>query len=499
MGTDRSERVCDIYLITMLLVFPLFFGFSGYSQITISKYVLLLTATGLWLGALGVLALRRQLGPMKRCPAQAAALAMALIAVLSWLFSGDMATSFLGAGRFDGLLSTLVYLLIFLGVSAFARPKALHLRAFALAAALMLCVALLQLAGRNPLRLYPRDLGFYDNGIRYSGVYLATVGNTNLLDAILCLALPAFLALYVCGIDWFPMVPAALAVPVLQKAGGDGLKLACALTALVFPPLLCTDLSRVRRALRALAWLLLFAGLGALWQPDADAALRFAFSGRAAALLLAAAAAAGLSLCPLPASFAPGTRALRRFFALCAGAAALLGLLWLLLAPHTGTLYEIAQTLRGQAEESFGSSRIRIWRACLALVPQRPLLGCGPGMLAAKLDVQFARYVPETGQTLRSFADNAHNVYLGTLVNTGVFGLAAHLAVLGLAAAQAVKKRDDPLAAPLAVGLLCAAIHAFFGLGLSLSEPLFWLALGMLCACASREKTPPVPPEEETV
>ena len=487
MGTDRTERVCDLYIITMLLVFPLFFGFSGYSQITISKYVLLLTATGLWLGALGVMALRRRIAPMRRCPAQAAALALALAAILSWLFSGDMATSFLGAGRFDGLFSTLVYLLIFLGVSAYSRPKALHLRAFALAAALMLCVALLQLAGRNPLHLYPRDLGYYDHGIRYSGVYLGTVGNTNLLDAILCLALPVFLAEYVCGIDWFPMVPAVLAVPVLWKAGGDGLKLACALTALAFPPLLCTELSRVRRALRALAWLLAAAAFACFWQPDAHAALRFAFSGRALALLLAGIAAAGLSLCPLPARFAPGKRTLRRFFAACSGAAAALGLLWLLLVPQSGTLYEIAQTLRGQAEEGFGSSRIRIWRACLALVPERPILGHGPGMLAAKLDVQFARYVPETGQTLRSFADNAHNVYLGTLVNTGVLGLAAHLSVLGLAAAEAVKRRDDPLAAPLAIGLFCGAVHAFFGLGLSLSEPLFWLVLGMLCACGRAE------------
>ncbi len=109
-------------------------------------------------------------------------------------------------------------------------------------------------------------------------------------------------------------------------------------------------------------------------------------------------------------------------------------------------------------------------------------------MLAAHLDIEFSRFVPETGETLRSYADNAHNVYLGALVNTGLLGLAAHLATLGYAAAEAVRRRSDPLRLSLALGLLCAALHAFFGLGLCLSEPLFWLALGMLCAQPHRRE-----------
>ena len=47
-----TERITDVYLITMLLLFPLFFGFSGYTEITASKFVFLLAATGLWLAAL---------------------------------------------------------------------------------------------------------------------------------------------------------------------------------------------------------------------------------------------------------------------------------------------------------------------------------------------------------------------------------------------------------------------------------------------------------------
>ena len=491
METRYAERITDVYIITMLLLFPLFFGFSGYSEITLSKYVFFLAATGLWLAGLAVAALLHRTEKPALCPSQVAALALALIALLSFACCGDPARSFLGAGRYDGLLSTLAYVLVFLGVSAFGRRKALHFRAFALSVSLLALVALPQLAGFNPLHLYPRDLGYFDAGIRYSGVYLSTVGNTNILDAILCLALPLFFALYVCEVDWFPLVPAVLAVPVLWKAGGDGLKLAMLCAALALPPLLFTSLRRVRRALRALAWLLAAAALAAFWLPEPGAPLCFVPASLPALLLAAGVLCAALSVCPLPARFAPSARTLRRFFLILSGAAALLGLAAMRFLPWSGgTLYELQQILRGHVEDSFGSSRIRIWRGCLALVPERPLLGCGPGMLASRLEIEFFRYVPETGETLQAYADNAHCVYLAALVNTGALGLAAHLATLGLSLRDGLRRRQDGLCFPLIAGLLCAAVHACFGLGLCLSEPLFWLALGLLCAVPQDKATP---------
>ena len=186
---DRlTERITDVYLITMLLVFPLFFGFSGYAEITLSKYIFFLAATGLWLVALLVAAALRQLRLPSRSPVLIAAGVSAGIFLLSWLFSGDLWRSLVGAGRYDGLLTSLAYLLCFAGVCAFSRPKLLHVRAFALAVSLCLLVSLFQLTGGNPLRLYPRELTFFDHGIRYSGVYLGTIGNTNILESLIKLS-----------------------------------------------------------------------------------------------------------------------------------------------------------------------------------------------------------------------------------------------------------------------------------------------------------------------
>lgn len=56
----------------------------------------------------------------------------------------------------------------------------------------MLSAALWQLAGGNPLGLYPKGLAYSDAGTAYSGAYLGTIGNTDLLAAVMCVAVPAF-------------------------------------------------------------------------------------------------------------------------------------------------------------------------------------------------------------------------------------------------------------------------------------------------------------------
>lgn len=420
-GTGLRELVSDLYLITLLLVFPLFPGFSGYTNITLSKYVFLLAAAGTYFVSLVLVSvLRPEKLPRPGAP-QWAALAFLAAALLSWLCSPWRAESFLGAGRYDGLLSLAVYALSFLAVSLFTRPKPLHFLALGAAVTLCCVVALLQLAGRNPLGLFPGDLTYYDSGVRYSGAYLGTIGNTNILDAVLCLAVPLFAvaAARVRALRCLAL-PLALALAVLALAGGDGayFALACTgLAALVFLP------HTARGRLRGLC----------------------------AVLALAAAAICAVRLWP----------------------------------GESGTLYELRCVLRGELRDSFGSSRVLIWRECLALVPARPLLGGGPGTLPLRLDLRFSRTVESTGKLLSTYVDNAHSLYLGYLTNLGAAGLAAYLALLAAAAASAWKRRG-PLSDALALGVFCAAVHGFFGLGLVLSEPVFWAALGLLCTVKCR-------------
>lgn len=481
----ERERITDVYLAVMLFAFPLFYGFEGYANITFSKYLFLLSATGLWLAALLITTPgKRRCRGARPGFAQYAALAFLGVSALSWLRSPWRAESLIGAGRYDGLLITLCYVLIFLGVSLYARPKLLHAGAFAGGIGLCCVVGVLQLFGADPLGLFPAGYGYYDAGILYSGAYLGTIGNTNILDAALCTALPLFAGLYIClgGKSALFLLPLAPGCFVLARTGGSGAALAFAVCALAAAPLLLTSLPRLRRGLRCASLILAALAAALAYCPDyRNQVLTPRFSLSPAALAAGAAACAALALSLLrPRGFAPSRRALLRFFLALDASLAAGGFLLLYFGPwEDGALYEIGRVLHGEFSDEFGSSRLRIWRETLALVPERPLLGGGPGTLAARLEIEFSRYVPETGATLTSFVDNAHCIYLGYLVNCGILGLLAYLALLLCAA---LKARRAPMTAPFALGALCAAVHGLFGLGLFLSEPFFWIMLGLICS-----------------
>lgn len=157
---------------------------------------------------------------------------------------------------------------------------------------------------------------------------------------------------------------------------------------------------------------------------------------------------------------------------------------------RSGTVYELSRILRGDFSPGFGSSRLGIWKETLALVPERPLLGGGPGTLALRVDIRFSRFVPETGQTLSTYVDNAHNEYLGFLADLGIPGLALYLGAMGrhlfLLPAVAGPR------VPWGCALVCYWIQAFFGLGLCLTAPLLWLSWGLFLSGGRQE--PAIPP-----
>lgn len=128
-------------------------------------------------------------------------------------------------------------------------------------------------------------------------------------------------------------------------------------------------------------------------------------------------------------------------------------------------------------------SRLAAWRTGLEGVLERPLLGWGPG----NFGTVFGRHASGYGAVIEPH-DQAHNQIVETAVTTGAAGLAAYLALWGLAfvvvlrAARSTRGRDRALAlfvsAALAAGLLCSqflfntagsALQAMLLLGFAIS------------------------------
>lgn len=485
---DRPLRlarlITDKYILLMLLVFPLFTGFEGYRRITASKFIFFAAATALWLLCLAACAAGgRRAWRCFLSPALGGILAFLLAACLSALFSPYGVKVLLGAGRFGGLLTLLLYGCAAIGVAKLASPRYSYVICLALSVTGCCVPAVLQLLGQNPLRLFPSGLSYYDAHILYDGEFLGTIGNVDLLSAFLCLALPLFLSTYISagGSTVWLLLPCGLGFFVLAVSRVSGGAVALLAVSAVMAPLLAAEQRRFSRTLFALSILAaaLSAALAFHAEYDgrsAEISLRF---GRAPLLMLGAAAllAPAAFLAGKARAF-PSPSKLRRAILI---AELLALLLFLGLVYHRpwgdGTVYELSRVLHGEIRDSFGSSRIRIWKAVLALVPERPLLGGGPDTLALRLNVVFSRLVPETGRTLTVSVDNAHCEYLGILADLGILGLLSYLAAM----AASVFSRDRWRAknAPLGLGLLCYWVQSLFGLGLCLVAPVMWIFWGL--------------------
>ena len=484
-----SRWITDKYICIMLLLFPLFTGFDGYSALTASKYIFFATVTGLWLASLLVLHIK---GGFHLCKPHFSAVpvllgAFFLLCCLSAALSPYGTRVLLGSGRYDGLVTWLLYCGIFFGCYCFAKPRRLYFYILCLSCFLCSLTALLQLLGFNPLWLFPSNYTYYDGGVKYMGEFLGTIGNAGIFSGFACLVMPLLSGAYIL---WrrrpYVFLPClALTGFCIFVSDVSAGKLALAVTGFLSLPLLITSGGKLRRLLELSALFCLTIFLALSFKGEAalcSVLLRFAPGTRAFAAMGAFVLFFLLRLLTGRCSFKK--KALRTFFVvlclLTAAAALFTVYFW---KGQSGTIYELSRVLHGDFEDSFGSSRILIWKNTLSLVPEHLLFGGGPDSLALRLDVSFSRLVPETGKTLSCFVDNAHNEYLGILVNTGLLSLLSFVFAQAACLVSVLRRKSgSKLCLPLLCGFVCYWIQAFFGLGLFIAAPFVWIFWALLAA-----------------
>lgn len=420
------ELLAALYAYLLLALFPLFF-WGDYTNLTGAKFgffVFICADCGLalllalvWTRRFRPLSLWPQLGWPERL--------LVLFLLLAWvsaLFSAYGRATLLGLGRYDGLLTLALLVLSALMV---ARLGSWRQGLLSVACGVILLLALIafwQLAGGNPLGLYPDGYNYYDGGLRYTGFFLATIGNVDMLSTGLCLLLPLPLTLawqQQGWRRWLALLAAAagLALMLTMRVSSGLLALGVVL------PLIILFLlpHRCRRPALLLLLLLTLALLAAVY---------------------------------------------------CWGGSA------------PGTVGELHQLLHGQVRDEFGSSRVLIWREAWSQVADLPLLGSGPGTKSAHFTTVFSRYVPESGITLRAAVDSSHSEYLDYLLELGWGGLTLYLAALITTAGRALRLawNGDRVALALGASVTCYCVQAVFNFSVIVISPLFWLLWGLLLA-----------------
>ena len=431
----------ELYLALMFSVFLLFPGFGGYRTITEDKFFLLCILSGGYIGLSLLLTLELWLVGGKKTASLPALvqksgwLPRLMLAYLLWAgiataCSVSPLQSLWGGSRREGLVSLFLYVGAFFLVCLNTRASKRHLWLFGCGISLCCVVALIQLAGYNPFGLYPEGMTYYDGNILYSGEFLGTVGNAGLLTAVLCIAVPVF---------WTALV---------RTKGRDRLLLLIPLTL----------------------------SLVVLFGSRVEAGIVGVIGG---------------ALLTVPV-IAP-QKTLRNKLALLSIAVILMGLAAVyFLGEHLpGFLYEANRLLHGQAEDTFGSGRIYIWRSVIPLIGERPLFGGGPETLGLRGNIVFERFHEELGILLRSQVDTAHNEYLNVAVELGLPALVFYLGGLLFGAVCWIRTAPySDAAAICGAGVMGYCVQSFFGISSVVSAPFFWITLGLLAAEFLPKETP---------
>ena len=420
-----ARWVTDKFILVMLGVFPLYVGFRihAYTAVTASKYRFFTVAAGVWFAVIAVLLviglIRGERYRPRPRPAHFALALFLLIGAVSAAFSEYGDICLIGADRYDGYLTTVLYGAIFFGVSFLAVPRRRYVWALAFSCTVCCVIALLQLGGMDPFRLYPEGLNYYDKYEAMNAPFLGTIGNTGLVAAYLCLAAPllaVFSVLSDKSADTWLLLPGALALGVLMLCDIDAGVVAAVVCVLVTVPMVI----RRRRPAR-----------------------------------IAAGISGGVTLAGLAAAyFWPGT---------------------------SGTLWELSQVLHGNLSDEFGSHRGQIWKQCWQLFLEKPWLGGGPGTNSERIDIRWSRYIEALGRERIVVVGNAHNVYLGYLMSIGVFGGAAYMGgALCSLFTWFRRRRVGALFPALGSAFLCYMVQEFFGIGLCLTTPMLWVVWALL-------------------
>lgn len=474
-ASDKRCVITNFYILLMLFLFPLYTGFSGYTDITFSKYTFFVGATALWSAGLLALCIIKRDMPKIPKTALIPGLAFVLSALLSFLLSDYKAQALIGAGRYDGLVTLVLYAAIFLGISAFGQVRREYIYAFSAGASICCIIAVFQIFRIDLLSLFPQETTYYDANIRYTGEFLGTIGNTNLMSAMLCLAIPSSFVYPVIStkkLDCLLYIPLFLCVFTLTFSGVSGGAVALLVCAVLAAPIILSSVKRLIWALVPGAVSLLAIAIAVFVKSGGYYLVIFSCCALAIALLV---------FYKFNGINSVESKNLRKVIACIIIVCALAALVYVYFTPpDSGTIYELSQVLHGNISDKFGSSRIEIWRKSLALVPEHAVFGSGPDTLALRLNLTFTRYDEATGKTFSTFVDNAHNEYLGYLVNLGIAGLGCYLAILFSALNVSRKNSLSGLLPVLSAAVLCYCVQSFFGLGLCIVAPLVWIFLGLI-------------------
>ena len=192
--------ITEIYIIVILIIFPLCVDSTGFFRILECKYSYYLIINSIYLISIIVTLLYYLffkktifLKELKLNKIQWIAIAFWSINVISTLVSPffNKYNLFVGVGRGEGLINITLYCLSFLCITLFGEFKKRYILYFSISSIFVSLISILQYIGFNPLNMYQDGIGTHNVS------FIGTIGNVDFVSALYCILLTVSISAFV--------------------------------------------------------------------------------------------------------------------------------------------------------------------------------------------------------------------------------------------------------------------------------------------------------------
>lgn len=142
------------------------------------------------------------------------------------------------------------------------------------------------------------------------------------------------------------------------------------------------------------------------------------------------------------------------------------------------TTDQTVEIAKGNADDSYGTNRIFIWKETLKVIPKYWLHGVGIDNFYYAFDGKPIVY-------RNMVFDKAHNEYLQVLITQGIFALISYLMLFGYIVFKGIKNSFIDKETYLILPVIGFLVHAFFAFNVIELAPIFYMALGV---CSTRNE-----------
>jgi hypothetical protein len=493
----------------MLCVQPLYFNSERYIGLTGHKYRFFLLCMTIILIAVVLVLLAKLAGGHKLFSiknlsiADWAVLGFALVTLISALFSPYKKVVDVWGGlpeRHDGTITQLFYVLIFLVIAHWYKPRTRDFGFFGISAIIIGLIGVFQFYGMDFFRLWPNQQFMYDgitpNPYRaenfYNIFFRSTLGNINMVATYVCVAvlLCGFLYVKMQASKWryVWLAGSAFNFWLMIIGGSESGMVGVLVTMILAIPFIIGSREYLGRFLiLGASWVGIYALQKLLYdvrilEAEQTPGAYFALT----AMLLAG----GLVLTLLfkkKNAEADGEKPVKWklgvVFVVAVIAVGLAGVEVFGRNPENWRpVYEAREMLHGRATGTFGSNRIHIWQSALEAFPNdNPVIGSGPDTFWYAIPVEAHHLSPGfTGY------DKAHNEYLQILICQGILGLLFYLVFLSYLLIKAIPKAlKNPLLMAVLAVFTGYSVQAFFNISLPIASQMLWVTAGVI-ACYLR-------------